>query len=526
MPHVLYDCSSPCVIMETKKEVCVLLLHNAAICTEDGRAIWIEEIYTLSENGEKINKPGVIEEVRRLGKENKLVCDCNCGGFLYLRAGSSTKVTQHYALKPGQGHIQCRAKSENMYTLLSRITLKCWIDSVFSLKGDGIQYAVPYNSEFSEGDRRFELTFYVPSQKFGLIHGDVSLIDSEKLSFFASQGRVKILAVSTPPAQHHVGQYPEYHMRMQNLQGYCVFLNAQEEYSKSTFTIVRYEKNYRGTWDSLEVVRGYLPYFGITADGELLYQDRLVKDMVDEKVTSFLAYDKRCAEHVKALREKEEMERQQREEAERERKARAAEMEAEKKRLAEEAAARMREEKERVENQQRKCVENGEKYLADYPVKDAVYQLVKNSPVFQAPFHVLERDGIYRIQQVAVQPKVVWFDKEENNIVIVNRFDRKYAIHLSHHAGELYKPTEQLAGYLLFPFYAKKNSAYDVVTYFSSLYGCSMEDFKVVQEVSFSCGLVDSQGALPCYDYIECVCGKPDSSCSFRTPKKNDVRGE
>ena len=493
-----------------------MLMHNAAICTEDGRIIRIEEVYTLSEDGKKINKPGVVEEVRRLGKENKLVCECNCGGFLMLKAGSAMIRAQHYALKPGQAHIQCRAKSESIDTLLSRITLKCWLDSVFSLQGNEIRYAVPYNSEFAEGDRRFELTFYVPSRKFGLIHCDVSLIDSEKLSFFSKQEHIKFLAVSTPLKHPHVGQYPEYNMRMQNSQGYCVFLNSQEEYSRSTFTVVRYEKNYRGTWDMLEVISGYLPYFSISPDGQLLYQEKFVMEMVDEKVSSFSEYDKRCAERAKELQKKADAERQEREEKERVRK----EQEAEKERIAKEAAERMRKEQERKEIQQRQRIEDGELYLADYPVKAAVYQVVKNSPLFHASFYALERDGVYRMKQVAIQPKMVWFDKEENNIVMMNRFDKKYAIHLSRHAGEVYKPSEPLDGYLLFPFYARKNSEYDAVTYFTSLYECSMENIRTTKERTFSCDLIDSQGALPCYDYVRCICGKPDSMCCFRNSTK------
>lgn len=511
------------------------LKHSVAICTDDNRRIGIEEVYTLSPDGKQINIPGVVEAIRKLGKENKLECECGCGGKLMLKAGEAMIMTQHFAMKPGQGISDCRSTSETDYTRLCKGMLKCWLDTVFSLEVGEIQYAYPY-SKIEEGERRYEFTFYVPKRKFGLIFGKASFIDADKLSYFADKDSVKFLAVSPESNFNDKGQYPEYEMRMQNTQGFCVYINASEDFSECTLSIVRYELTYKRVWHSIVVLLDApLSHFSISPDGELVYEDELVKNMVNEHVASFKDYDNFCAERAKEVADerkirederkreaeqkrleyeykwekfKKEKEERERLRAEREAESKKRRELANQKRLADEEA-----EKVRIQ----KLIKSGEEYLADYPAKKAIYDVVRRSYRIEGTFLLLRSNGTYSQGRVWIVPSAVWYDAGNNNIVLKDVAGKVYLIHLQHYAGDRPKLSPMPdGGYCYFAYFARKYDPVDAVNMFTSFFNCLGGGTITIDKEEYGCKLKDVNPELSCCDYEKGICKKPDSACSYR----------
>lgn len=513
------------------------LKHSVAICTDDNRRIGIEEVYTLS-GGKKINRPGIIEYIRKLGRENKLECECGCGGKLMLKAGEQMLMTQHFAMKPGQSIIDCRSTVETDYTRLCKGVLKCWVDTAFSLEAGEIRYAYPY-SKIEAGERRYEFTFYVPKCNYGVIFSKTSTIEPDKLSYFAKRDNVGFLAVA--PVEDNIkkgGQYPEYAMRMQDAQGFCAFLNANEDYSLSKLSVVRYELSYNRRWSNIVVVdNAPLSRFSVSPDGKLLYDGEVVIDMVNECVTDFKERDLLCAkraEEIATERKAKEEERQQQIEQQRKeyenRWAKFKEEKDERERLRAERAAESKKRRE-LANQKRiadeeaekariqEMIDAGEKYLLDFPAKKAIYDIVKKSYGVEGMFKLMRRDSNYTQGRVLVLSAYVWFDSSENNIVIKDRASdgKIYLIHLQHDAGEKYRPSElPSGGYSSFPFYARKNSVSDILNMFTSFYKCLGGGTIIIDKVDYGCKLKDVNPELVCFDYEKGICGKPDSLCSYR----------
>lgn len=461
-----------------------LLKHSVAICTEDNRIIGIEEVYTLSPDGKKINRSGVIEQVRKLGKENKLVCDCGCGGFLMLKAGKEMIKTQHFALKPGQRGIDCHSVEETQDTRNCKTTLKCWLDNIYNLQFNELRYAVPYN-DIEEGKRRFELTYYVPSKYIGIVFARAEFIDAEKLGYFAEQEKLKFLVFSSLLDYSSTEQYPEYDLRVQDVQGYCAFLYAYDDYSYCSIAIVRYEKCYQGTWKSIFVVQGPLSCYNISSDGELMYDGKSVRCMTEEKSLAFREKDKLLAENAERIRkEKEALEEQRRKQEEKEKSEREerqrlkrAEQEREEIRRREKARKRREDaEKKRIENEKKeaelfqKLIDEGEQQLSDMPVEHALYLTVKNASSINANFTSIGKNG-YEQKLILVYPKVVWFDGGENNIVVVDRWDKRYFIHLKKDNLGSYRPLVMPdGGYFSFVFYVKDDNVEQIIEQFVSRY--------------------------------------------------------
>ena len=81
------------------------------------------------------------------------------------------------------------------------------------------------------------------------------------------------------------GQYPEYMMKVQSKQGFCLFLDDDErDYSNSVLSVVYYVKNTDGVWDSITVLSNNLNNYCFGADRRLLYK-KPVDKLVDENKT-------------------------------------------------------------------------------------------------------------------------------------------------------------------------------------------------------------------------------------------------
>lgn len=76
----------------------------------DGKYIGIETIYTVID-GQQINIPEKLKELRAKSQSNRLFCPCGCGSNLILGAGDQNKREQHVALS----HCMENINKENKY---------------------------------------------------------------------------------------------------------------------------------------------------------------------------------------------------------------------------------------------------------------------------------------------------------------------------------------------------------------------------------------------------------------------------
>ncbi len=514
------------------------LRHGVAICTDDNRRIGIEEVYTLSSDGKQINIPGVVEAIRKLGKENKLECECGCGGKLMLKAGEAMIMKQHFAMKPGQGISDCRSTVETDYTRMCKGILKCWLDATFSLVPGEVEYNYPY-SKIEEGSRRYEFTHYVPKYNYGVIFSKTSTIDPDKLSYFSQKDGVCFLAVA--PAADNIqrnGQYPEYAMRMQDAQGFCAFLEPHDDYALCKLSIVRYELTYKRVWHNIVVFLDIpLSRFSVSQEGVLLCDGKSVMSMVNEHIVAFKDYDLACAEC-----ERKAVEKRKAKEAERKREAEEKRLEYEKrlKKIKEEEEEQKRLDAERAAEAERrrevaiqkqlaeeeaekirvqKLVAAGEEYLMDFPSKKAIYEVVKNSYRVEGTFLLL-RNGSYLQGKVVIMVSAAWYNGAENNIVIKDVKGKIYLIHLQHFAGDRPKPSSMPdGGYWYYPYFANKFDEAEGVKTFTSFFKCSGSKLFVEDKVIYGCKLKEENREIACFDYMKNTCGKPDSSCSYKVKK-------
>ncbi|MCD8325475.1 MAG: hypothetical protein LUC90_01975 [Lachnospiraceae bacterium] len=65
-------------------------MAQRTVCLCDGKYIGIETIYTVVD-GQQINIPQKLHELRIKSRNNQLFCPCGCGSNLILVAGDQNK---------------------------------------------------------------------------------------------------------------------------------------------------------------------------------------------------------------------------------------------------------------------------------------------------------------------------------------------------------------------------------------------------------------------------------------------------
>lgn len=83
--------------------------RTVALC--NGKYIGIETIYTVI-NGQQINIPEKLKELREKSHNNELFCPCGCGTNLILVAGDKNLREQHFRKKTGTGEYECSMPTE------------------------------------------------------------------------------------------------------------------------------------------------------------------------------------------------------------------------------------------------------------------------------------------------------------------------------------------------------------------------------------------------------------------------------
>jgi len=94
--------------------------RTVALC--NGKYIGIETIYTVI-NGQQINIPDKLKELREKSQNNELFCPCGCGTNLILVAGDKNLREQHFREKTGTGEYECSMPTEGKTSVDSKIVL-------------------------------------------------------------------------------------------------------------------------------------------------------------------------------------------------------------------------------------------------------------------------------------------------------------------------------------------------------------------------------------------------------------------
>ena len=332
--------------------------RTVALC--NGKHIGIETIYTVI-NGQQINIPEKLKELRTKSQNNGLFCPCGCGSNLILVAGDKNLREQHFRLKDAAYNQDCNVITEGKISVDSKIVLKCWLDD--KLKDTDVESRVPIQA-VDDINRKYEFSFLSREKKIALsyCHERVNLSD-EKMELLESNSQgIHIIYVVDFMNGGSDGQYPEGLMKIQNKQGYCLLLTVDDaDYGSATMEAVFYAKNIDGLWQEVSFADGQLSEFSIDDYGKVIFagntldvmkvrtEEQFNQNTEAEKIRR-VEEEKRRAENLKRLLEEEERKREER---------RKQQEEAEKERIrqAEEATKHRAEleEKRRLEEEQRQA---------------------------------------------------------------------------------------------------------------------------------------------------------------------------
>lgn len=325
-----------------------------------GKYIGIETVYTVL-NGQQINIPEKLKDLRSKSQNNELFCPCGCGANLILVAGDKNLREQHFRIKDVNSDQKCNVITEGKTSVDSKIVLKCWLDD--KLKSVDIESRVPIHA-VDDINRSYEFSFLSQSRKTALsyCHERVNLSD-EKLNILESNSRgIHIIYIVDYKNGGCEGQYPEGLMKVQHRQGYCLLLTVDSaDYNEAGMEAAFYAQDIDGLWREVVFADGLLKDFGISDEGQILYADELLSDKLSKAMNNFRSSmecekarraeeEKRYAEAMKKLLEKEEYNRK-------ERRKQQEETEQKHKRQAEEAERRREEfkEKQRLERERQQA---------------------------------------------------------------------------------------------------------------------------------------------------------------------------
>ena len=93
-------------------------MAQRTVCLCDGKYIGIESIFTVV-NGQQINIPEKLKELRLKSQNNELFCPCGCGAKLILVAGDRNLREQHFRLKDGTYESKCHIVTEGKTSVIS-----------------------------------------------------------------------------------------------------------------------------------------------------------------------------------------------------------------------------------------------------------------------------------------------------------------------------------------------------------------------------------------------------------------------
>ena len=251
------------------------MMAKRRTCLYNNQIIGIESIFTVVD-GKQINIENKVEELRRLGRENKLFCPCGCGRNLRVIAGEKQLREQHFRIVNDESRLQCEYTFENDETeesINSKIVLKCWLDE--TIKDDNIRTRIPVSDD-SNTSRKYEYSFLSNEHNLGLVYSrNIVNLEKEKIETLERHKNGKTILYFTSRNCFDLnGQYPEHFIGIMEKQGFCLGLSCDDfDYSKAKLSVIVFFKNYRGIWDEIEICSDNLRKFSINTNNELYCGD-------------------------------------------------------------------------------------------------------------------------------------------------------------------------------------------------------------------------------------------------------------
>ncbi len=318
-------------------------MAQRTVCLCDGKYIGIESIFTVI-NGQQINIPEKLKELRAKSQNNELYCPCGCGANLILVAGDRNLREQHFRLKDGTFENECHVVTEGKTSVNSKIVLKCWLDD--KLQTGDVETRVPIKL-IGDTDRKYEFSFLSRAKKVAVSysHERVNLSDEKFDILQANSHGIKLIYVVDIMNSGSNGQYPEALMKVQDRQGFCLLLEVEEaSYTDTKLYAVFYAQDNDGLWKEIRFAGGLLSDFSIAENSSLLYKN-------EELYTLQVAKSKSFEKALQEEKKRREGEMKQRQEATERRKFELLKQqeEAEKERKRQQEEARLRREKEEAE---------------------------------------------------------------------------------------------------------------------------------------------------------------------------------
>jgi len=356
-----------------------------------GSIIGIESIYSVVD-GKQINKPNELKALREKSRNNLLSCPCGCGTILILVAGEKNLREQHFREKAGTGKYECTMPTESEKSISSKIVLKCWLED--KLKVDDIESRVPINS-FENTIRKPEYTFLSKSKKIAIRYWMTRAnIDEDKLDVLSSTiNNINVIYIVDCSNRGTNGQYPETLMKIQNKQGYCLYLKINGiDYSESYLSAVYFDKDEDGLWKEIEIDSAKLIDVNIIND-KITFKGQYLDENLKLKKIEFDEHKKFI---IAKRREQEKIEEERKRIAEEKRKL---DFEITIKRLEEEKAKRLEEEnrKHLLEERSRRIEEEEKVRISENAKLNSMLELSREK--------VERREIIKQLQQQEVQAR-------------------------------------------------------------------------------------------------------------------------
>lgn len=369
----------------------VIKMVQRPVCLCDGKLIGIESIFTIDSIGRQINIEEKVEALRKKSRSNELFCPCGCGANLILVAGDRGVVQQHFRLRSSSQEKECQYVSEGATSVFSKIVLKCWLEE--KLRGANIESRVPICA-VDDTDRKYEMTLLARDRKIAVSYcHDRANLSDEKLDILdANSGDIVLHYIVDIENTGNRIQYPEMMMKVQQRQGYCLFLRlAQAELLQANYHDAELRAFYccreNGCWNEIEIISDHLSTFSFGTAGELLYKGKALTALRQERQQARLLEQERerlerekKAEELAARqkRQQEEQEQKQAEWLEKQRQAeadRALALEEQQKRMAKQKAGwqewAQQQESHYVEQRQL-SFEKQQKGIAEQAAKEAM----------------------------------------------------------------------------------------------------------------------------------------------------------
>lgn len=281
-------------------------------CLYKDEIIGIESIYTVI-NGKQINIPEKVESLRKKGRDGLLFCPCGCGTKLILVAGDRNLREQHFRIQDGTSYNECTFKQEGQISIDSKIVIKCWLNDKVSQE---VETRVPI-SAITNSNRKYELTHYVRNRDLAINYTNIrNNIEDEKLNEIVnSLFSTKTYYIVDIDNKNTYGQYPEFMMKIQNKQSYCLFLEIEgRDYEKAKCISAFYEKDLDGLYQYIELSSGLLSEYSFDNNNNLLFNGVDAKTIYNTKYNEYIrSLEIEKAQRIERLKRiKEEQERNER----------------------------------------------------------------------------------------------------------------------------------------------------------------------------------------------------------------------